>query len=667
VNEHGPLIPPPPGPPSPKKVKESISFTRYVERSLDEEPEFPIRDFYEKILRRKWIVTTCVVVPIFISLGLTLLTPMTWQASTKILIRYSSSESAFLKGLIPDDRVSLSGAASSEIIRSLPTLEEVVRKLNVQPSDLYQSNTRVIAERIGKLFHNFLPEREMPSERNLAQIATRLQDSLQASSASSAGKSKAAPIEVLSSTSNLPQASRGDELITLTVKAFNRAKVAELTNGLAQAFLDQYYKISAEDAQRSVDFLTKLADRLEEDERQLEQGSGHATSDSPLSLEGDANAGGADGGIARDSPAMTTLANQLATLEASLGRARQVYKEGAPQIERQEAEIESIRTSLSDQERLTVAKQALGKIKERRFQALNTVRLYQDRVAPISVIEPAVTPPQSILAQVVRLITSGLTGLLIGAVFGLTTAILLGMLDSRLFTTADVEKSLGLPVVGSVPRLKSVRSTKDGLYRLADDAVLVADNGLSQLIGRLHTAGIRDDPDVVAVTSTGDEDGKSFVSLLLAKSVARHGDRRVLLIDADPGRATLSRTFAGKIQPPGEAKIGLSQPHFVQIDESNIDLLVQTLDARQSVFQYSRWLRSALVEARGLYDLVIVDTPSLALSGRTLVCCDEAGIILLVVRSGINQKGPVRSFLRRLKELSISPAGVILNFVNKRL
>ena len=667
MNEHGPLVPPTLGPPSPKKVKESIGFTAYVERLLDEEHEFSIRDFCEKIFRRKWIVTTCVVVPTVMSLGLTLLTPMTWHASTKILIRYSSSESAFLKGLIPDDRVSLSGAASSEIIRSLPTLEAVVQKYNVQASDLYQANTRVITEQIGKLLHNFLPERVMSSENTLAQIASRLQDSLQASSSSSTGKSKAAPIEVLSSTSNLPQSSRGDELITLTVKAFNRTKVAELTNGLAEAFIDRYYKISAEDAQRSVDFLTKLAERLEEDERQLEKGYGHAASHSPVSLEGDANAGGADGGIAHDSPAMTTLANQLATLEAGLGRARQVYKEGAPQIERQEAEIESVRASLSDQERLTVAKQALDKIKERRFQALNTVRLYQDHVAPISVIEPAVTPPPSILTPILRLIASGITGVLIGSVFGLTAAILLGMVDSRLFTIADVEKSLALPVVGTVPRLRLLRSAKDSLHSLADDAVIVADNGLSQLIGRLHAAGMRDDPDVVAVTSTSDEDGKSFVSLLLAKSVARYGDRKVLLIDADPGRASLSRIFAGNVQTPGEAKIGWRQPHFVRIDESYIDLLAQPLDAHQSVFQYSRWLHSSLIEARGLYDLVIVDTPSLALSGRTLVCCNEAGIILLVIKSGVNQKGPVRAFLRRLKELSISPAGVILNFANKHV
>ena len=644
-----------------------MTLSRFVERSVDGEQDFSIRDVFAKIFRRKWIVATCIITPTLLSLGVVLLTPMTWQSSTKILIRYSSSESVFLEGLIPDDRVSLSGAASSEIIRSLPTLEEVIRKYDIQKSDLFQPTTKVIAEYFSRLYHTSIPERPTTPDDKLAAIAKRFQDSLRGSSAVPASSSKAEPIELLGNTSAVPQSVKGDELITLTVKAFNRTKVAEMTNGLAEAFIDQYYRISAEDARRSFDFLSQLADRVEAEVRQLEQGADDVAS--PSSGTAVAASGG-DGGMAKDSAVKTTLANKLATLEAGLERAEQIYREGSPEIERQRAEIDRVRALLSGQERLDVAKQALEQIKERRFQALNTERLYQSHLTPISIIEPAVTPPRSTSAMVIRLLVAAIIGLLIGSVFGLAVAVVLGMLDQRLFTISDVERSLTLPVLAWVPKFNRLRRAGGGLPAHADSAVLAADHGLAQLICRLHPDVTREAPHVVAVASTSEYDGKSFVSLLLAKAVARDGGCRVLLVDADPARASLSHRFKqSDVSERSDATIGNQDPQNVVVHtgEPNIDLMPRQSGKHQSGLQYARWLRHTVEKARGLYDLIIVDTPSFTRSGRTLVCCKEAEMVLLVVKCGVSSRRPVRVFLHMLQEASVVPCGVVLNFAYRHV
>jgi Mrp family chromosome partitioning ATPase/capsular polysaccharide biosynthesis protein len=652
---------------APTVQPERMTLSRFVERSVDGEQDFSIRDLWAKIFRRKWIVATCVIVPTMLSLAVASLTPMTWQSSTKILVRYSSSESVFLKGLIPDDRVSLSGAASSEIIRSLPTLEEVIRKYDIQNSDLFQPTTKVIAEYFSRLYHTFIQETPTTPDDKLAAIAKRFQDSLRGSSAVPASSSKAEPIELLGNTSAVPQSVKGDELITLTVKAFNRSKVAEITNGLAQAFIDQYYWISAEDARRSFDFLSQLADRVEAEVRELEQSADDVAS--PSSGTAVAASGG-DGGMAKDSAVKTTLANKLATLEAGLEQAEQVYREGSPEIERQRAEIDRVRALLSGQERLDVAKQALEQIKERRFQALNTERLYQSHLMPISIVEPAVTPPPSTAAMVIRLLVAASVGLLIGSVFALAVAIVLGMLDQRLFTISDVERSLTLPVLAWVPKLSRLRRAGGGLPALADSAVLAADHGLSQLICRLHAEVTRDAPHVVAVASTSEYDGKSFVSLLLAKAVARDGGCRVLLVDADPARASLSHRFKhSDVSERSDATIGNQDPQHVvvQTDEPNIDLMPRQSGKHQSGLQYACWLRHTVEKARGLYDLIIVDTPSFTRTGRTLVCCKEAEMVLLVVKSGVSSRRLVRVFLHMLQDASVVPYGVVLNFAYRHV
>jgi capsular polysaccharide biosynthesis protein/Mrp family chromosome partitioning ATPase len=639
---------------------ERMRFSRFAERTIDGEQEFSVREILDRILVRKWTLVICIIIPTLLSLAITLLTPLTWTAATKILIRYGSSESVFLKGLIPDDRVSISAAASSEIMRSLPTLEDVVREQDIQDSDLYLSTTKVISERLSGLYHAiFKSQKPATPEEKLISTAKRLQDSLQAASTLSRVGGKADAIEVLANNSAVPQALKGDELITLTVKAFNREKVADVANGIAQAFFVQYNNISAQDAHRSVEFLSQLAERLEIDIRQLEQNLAAPSSASSDGVFADGNGGR----IANESPMMTALATQLATLEARLQRAQQIYAEGSPEIERQKAEIDHTRALFSGRERLEAAKQALEQIRERRFQAENTERMYKSYLVPISVIEPALRPPPSTSAQIMRLSLSGATGFLIGIAIGLGVVIVLGVLDQRLFTASDVERSLALPVLGWLPQFVGLGRSKAGLSTVNESAILAADDGLSHLIARIHGRG-RESPEVVAIASAGDDDGKSFVSLLLAKAIARGSQSKILLVDGDPFRASLTKRFAhsvtfdsiGPVTDPSLPGI------IVHTDDSNVDLVPQVSGPDEGAAGYSAWLRYSLDQASGLYNLVIVDTPSLTLSGRSLICCKQADWVLVIVKCGVSRRGPIKDFLHKLQEIAVTPPGAILNF-----
>ncbi|MEA2728532.1 MAG: tyrosine-protein kinase [Acetobacteraceae bacterium] len=639
----------------------------FTENTIDTDPEFSFADILARLRRRKWTFALWVIIPMALALTTTALIPLTWEARTRILIRYGTSESAFLQDLIPDDRSAISGATASEIIRSLPTLEETIRRYDIHESDLYRDPMTVAFTRL----LSFLPEdfkrQLMPDEHDdqagVAALARTFQDSLEESSkVSEAIDSKTKSIAILSKDSTIPQAQKGDELITLTVRAFNRTRVAGMTNGLAATFIDQYYRLSAEDADRSFKFLSLLEAQLKNEVALLEQDP-----DAVLpSLSDRALIGGGATMIVRDNPEISQLNNRLATLEADLGRTRQAYRDRSPNIRRLLDEIAGIKRLLPGRERLAIAKEVLRQLENRRFQASNSERLYDNRLLPISIIEPATTPPASDAANVRRFAISGAIGLLIGSFLGVAVISALGMIDQRLFTFADVERSLNLPIFGWVPKLKLPRRSGAPDPPLEQKISQAALPGLLQILAHLDSRKVDGVGQVVAVTSAAAGDGKSLVSLQLAKASVTAGLAKVLLVDTKPSTRRQSRE-------PGQSG-AIELANAVVATRPLTDLCLDTSITRLHLlpagaladglnvgFHLPR-LRHLFDEARRNYDLIIVDTPPPSVDGGTLTCGTVVDNILVIVKSGVTRRSDLRLFVRHLRELTAAPVGVVVNF-----
>jgi capsular exopolysaccharide synthesis family protein len=153
--------------------------------------------------------------------------------------------------------------------------------------------------------------------------------------------------------------------------------------------------------------------------------------------------------------------------------------------------------------------------------------------------------------------------------------------------------------------------------------------GLRLKIERLQQArGVR----VLAVTSPGVSDGKSVTSINLAGALAHGSGARVLLIDADLRRPAVGthlglhdRDGPGLTDAIGDARIGLTQV-VRQIDHGNPFDVVLTGPRPASVHELlrSRRFESLLLEARDVYDFVVLDTPPL------VPVCDAAVLSRLV-------------------------------------
>ncbi len=142
----------------------------------------------------------------------------------------------------------------------------------------------------------------------------------------------------------------------------------------------------------------------------------------------------------------------------------------------------------------------------------------------ISVVDPADVPQ---VPSSPRRILNLLIALVVGLGLGGLAAFVLEQLDEAIADPAEVERRLGLPLLGSVPKVGGETPKEALLDRKSNlvDAYLAVQTNLAFTTEH----GV---PRSFAVTSTRPAEGKSTTALALATMLARSG-RNVILIDGD--------------------------------------------------------------------------------------------------------------------------------------
>ena len=248
----------------------------------------------------------------------------------------------------------------------------------------------------------------------------------------------------------------------------------------------------------------------------------------------------------------------------------------------------------------------------------------------------------------------------IGAAMG--GAILLDRIDARFRYAADVTRSIGVDILGSVPRIEAARGRR-GVLNAAQ--ALEAFRELRIHVGfAFGSAG----PVTLTVTSPSAGEGKSLIASNLAVAFAEVG-RRTLLIDGDTRRGDAHR-LVGRERSPGLIDY---------LMERNGDDIIQATDHANLDFigSGSRGLSTPELLAsprmayfmgtlKRTYDVIIVDSPPLAAGGDSLILSSLTGNVALVIRTGATDKGLTQAKLDQLSRLPMRVLGAILNDVSPR-
>lgn len=173
---------------------------------------------------------------------------------------------------------------------------------------------------------------------------------------------------------------------------------------------------------------------------------------------------------------------------------------------------------------------------------------------------------------------------------------------------------------------------------------------------------------VIAFTSCNENDGKTMVSLQIAKSFAELG-KRVLVIDADmrksvmAGRNTTAKNTSGLSEVlVGQCKLeecvcatqypGLHLIFAGKYPPNPVELLS------------SNFFSSLLTEARRAYDYIIVDTPPLGLVIDAAVIATNCDGTVLVLGNAKVRASKAQDVLDQLKKSECRVLGVVRNRAN---
>ncbi len=296
----------------------------------------------------------------------------------------------------------------------------------------------------------------------------------------------------------------------------------------------------------------------------------------------------------------------------------------------------------------------------------------------IRVLDTAWTPGTPSEPNMTKAIIQG--GLVMSVLFfGLPIGI--GLIDSRLKASWDVEEELGVTLLGEVPKLKGVK-TKDRPTLVLEGKQEEECESFRGLFSSLELHSYINYPKTILITSTVPREGKSVISNNLAATIASHG-KRVLIVDADFRRPSLHdyntpiNQSKSKGKPSRDAKGYLpwidsgedvpedprqcAQLGIRELGE-NLDLLpAGRADKRPTVhFQKDRFTN--LFKAfKHHYDVVIVDSPPVGVFPDALMLsrlCEET---IYVCRFNKVPKGRIQACLDRLSQSETTLAGVVLN------
>ncbi len=258
-----------------------------------------------------------------------------------------------------------------------------------------------------------------------------------------------------------------------------------------------------------------------------------------------------------------------------------------------------------------------------------------------------------------RLLINLFLSLLAGLVLGAGAALALEQMDEAFGDPSEVERKLGLSLLGSVPKTKEDREPRDELLdRKSDlvDAYLAISTNLS--FTTEHGA-----PRSFSVTSTRPAEGKSTTALALATMLSRAG-KRVIIVDGDMRSPSIHHL--GNV---GHER-GLS--NFLSGEEAIEPLTFQMPDLGLTAMsagpippnaaELLTGTRLAMLIDRLLkdYDHVVIDGPPvMGLADAPLIAAQVEGVVYAVESHGIRAT-QVKTALSRLAAANVRIFGGVL-------
>jgi len=270
----------------------------------------------------------------------------------------------------------------------------------------------------------------------------------------------------------------------------------------------------------------------------------------------------------------------------------------------------------------------------------------------IRILNPAVSPSAPIFPN--RRFNI-IFGFFLGIFLSISVIAMVQLFDTRIKSTEDVERGLGLNLLSMVPAIgqESQRASVEA-YQTLRTALIYASQNKQQ--------------NVILVTSAVPKEGKSTVVINLGSVLAAGGDR-VLVMDCDLRRPTMHRKFK-----PEAAVKGLT--HYLADKEVKVEDFITPVGVNlwimysgpippnpPELFSMKRF-RELIGKVKQDFDWVVIDSPPALSLTDAQILATYSDIVLLVAKHKSTHKPLLQRTIITLERLKAQIAGVVMNYVD---
>jgi len=394
---------------------------------------------------------------------------------------------------------------------------------------------------------------------------------------------------------------------------------------------------------------------------------------------------------------VTAFNTQIAGLTVELGRLSEKFKEGHPEVQKVRAQVEQLKKAKQaraaqlldglDAEYTQLRKREAelrGAIDSQKAQAANQSRkaseldalrkeadsaksLYEvllqklnetDIAASIrsnnvSVVDRASPPQDPVRPQKRR---SALAGMLLGLLAGLGLVLVRDYLGNTIRDPEEIERYLHLDLLAAVPR-----------YEEENDSL--ATEAYQNLRTALLFARGEEGGQVVLVTGTAPQEGKTTTIVNLAKLLASSGEKTVV-VDCDLRRAQMHQRLGLPREPGFTDFFVRHEPVSALLRPASFaNLFVLTagpLPPNPPALLARKTLGALLAELKGEFDWVLIDSPPLASVTDALLIARHADHTVLVIQHNKVDKKLIKRSVAALRKTTPNLLGAVLNVVDVR-
>ncbi len=293
--------------------------------------------------------------------------------------------------------------------------------------------------------------------------------------------------------------------------------------------------------------------------------------------------------------------------------------------------------------------------------SLKTELSGQLRANNVRIIDLPQLPDRPVRPRKVLALVLGLIG---GFTLGALSALLLELLDQTVRTQDDVERRLGLPFLGLIPFSRHKKGAAIYAPLISIEVSLLSES-FRNLRTMISFAEAVQGETVVLVTSSVQEEGKSFVASNLAVAFSQLG-QRTLIVDGDLRRPRQHGNLRASREKGLTDYLSGAEPRIDELVQkteiSNLDII--TCGARppnpaellntEQLAQFVAW-------ARGRYARVVIDCPPVFPISDILLWGRHVKPVVFVSRFGRTRVPLILTACGRLRAAGVKILGGVVN------